>query len=99
MTKQTFKTRSETFTTFFFPVGDHIQQIVYDWVRYLKEELLWGNDDPLFPKTNVITGEDRFLKRLVLSQNIGVRLHQYGQFLKMPLKWLICFILIRIAFA
>ena len=29
---------------------------------YLKEELLWGNDDPLFPKTNVITGEDRVFK-------------------------------------
>ncbi len=53
---------SKTFTTFFFPVGDHIQQIVYDWVRYLKEELLWGNDDPLFPKTNVINGEDRIFK-------------------------------------
>jgi integrase/recombinase XerD len=53
---------SKTFTTFFFPVGDHIQQIVYDWVHYLKEELLWGNDDPLFPKTNVITGEDRVFK-------------------------------------
>jgi hypothetical protein len=50
---------SKTFTTFFFPVGDHIQQIVCDWVSYLKEELLWGNDDPLFPKTNVITGENR----------------------------------------
>ena len=53
---------SKTFTTFFFPVGDDIQQIVCDWVRYLKEELLWGNDDPLFPKTNVITGEDRVFK-------------------------------------
>ncbi|TXL03163.1 recombinase XerC, partial [Methylococcaceae bacterium CS1] len=53
---------SKTFTTFFFPVGDDIQQIVVDWVHYLKEELLWGNDDPLFPKTNVITGEDRIFK-------------------------------------
>jgi len=53
---------SKTFTTFFFPVGDHIQQIVYDWLRYLKEELLWGNDDPLFPKTNVIVGEERIFK-------------------------------------
>ena len=53
---------SKTFTTYFFPVGDDIQQIVVDWVRYLKEELLWGNDDPLFPKTNVITGEDRIFK-------------------------------------
>jgi integrase/recombinase XerD len=53
---------SKTFTTYFFPVGAEIQQIVCDWVRYLKEELLWGNDDPLFPKTNVISGEDRVFK-------------------------------------
>jgi len=53
---------SKTFTTYFFPVGDLIQQIVYDWIRYLKEELLSGNDDPLFPKTNVIVGEDRVFK-------------------------------------
>jgi len=50
---------SKTFTTFFFPVSDDIEQIVVDWVRYLKDELLYGNDDPLFPKTNVITGENR----------------------------------------
>ena len=50
---------SKTFTTYFFPVSDEIQQIVQDWVHYLKTELLWGNDDPLFPKTNVINGEDR----------------------------------------
>jgi len=53
---------SKTFTTYFFPVGDDIQQIVVDWVLYLKEVLLWGHDDPLFPKTNVITGEDRVFK-------------------------------------
>lgn len=53
---------SKTFTTNFFPVGDHIHEIVYDWVRYLKEELLLGNDDPLFPKTNVIVREDRTFK-------------------------------------
>lgn len=53
---------SKTFTTYFFPVGDHIQQIVYDWVRYLKEKLLFGNDDPLFPKTNVVNGDDRVFK-------------------------------------
>ena len=53
---------SKTFTTYFFPVGDDIQQIVVDWVLYLKEDLLWGNDDPLFPKTNIITGEDRIFK-------------------------------------
>jgi integrase/recombinase XerD len=53
---------SKTFTTDFFPVGDHLHHIANDWVRYLKEELLWGNDDPLFPKTNVIVDEGRSFK-------------------------------------
>jgi integrase/recombinase XerD len=53
---------SKSFTTYFFPVGDEIHQIFNNWVRYLKEELLWGNDDPLFPKTNVINGNDRVFK-------------------------------------
>jgi integrase/recombinase XerD len=59
---------SKTFTTYFFPVGDDIQQIIYDWVNYLKVELLWGNDNPLFPKTNVISGEDRIFKASCFKQ-------------------------------
>jgi integrase/recombinase XerD len=31
---------SKTFSTYFFPVGDEIQQIVCDWVLYLREVLL-----------------------------------------------------------
>ncbi len=50
---------SKTFTTYFFPVGDEIRQIVVDWAEYLKHEILYGNDDPLFPKTNVILGAGR----------------------------------------
>ena len=49
---------SKTFTTYFFPVGDEILQIVVDWVNFLKTDLLWSNDDPLFPKTHVINGDD-----------------------------------------
>ena len=48
---------SKTFTSYFFPVGDEIREIVVEWVNYLKGELLYGNDDPLFPKTNVIQGK------------------------------------------
>jgi len=47
---------SKTFKTYFFPVGSEIVQIVADWVRYLQEEKLWGNDDPLFPATEVVHG-------------------------------------------
>lgn len=45
---------SKTFTTYFFPVGNDIEQIVVDWVTYLREEMLWGNDDPLFPATRIV---------------------------------------------
>ncbi|MDP2323806.1 MAG: tyrosine-type recombinase/integrase, partial [Gammaproteobacteria bacterium] len=47
---------SKTFTTFFFPVGDDLRQILVDWATYLRVERLWGNDDPLFPKTKVTVG-------------------------------------------
>jgi integrase len=47
---------SKTFTTYFFPVGDDVRQLVEEWVRYLRDERLWGNDDPLFPSTEVVGG-------------------------------------------
>jgi integrase len=47
---------SKTFNTFFFPVGDEIRRIVAEWVCYLREDKLWGNDDPLFPATHVAPG-------------------------------------------
>lgn len=50
---------SKTFDTFFFPVGDEIREIVAEWVTYLREEKLWGNDDPLFPATRVEHGASR----------------------------------------
>ncbi|MCR4299921.1 MAG: hypothetical protein NUV75_14435 [Gallionella sp.] len=49
----------KTFTTFFFPVGDEILEIVVDWVNYLRDELLWGNDDPVFPATRIAVGASR----------------------------------------
>ena len=50
---------SKTFTTYFFPVGAEILQIVEDWVNHLRQEKLWGNDDPLFPATQVAVGTER----------------------------------------
>lgn len=50
---------SKTFTTYFFPVGDEIRTIVEEWVTYLRNEKLWGNDDPLFPATLVEYGASR----------------------------------------
>ncbi len=49
---------SKTFTTYFFPVGEDIRQIVADWVKFLRQVKLWGNDDALFPATQVAVGEE-----------------------------------------
>jgi len=50
---------SKTFTTYFFPVGPEIHQIIADWVSFLREDMLWGNDDPLFPATLIAVGASR----------------------------------------
>lgn len=44
---------SKRIDTFFFPVSDTCEKIVLDWLRHLRETLLFGDDDPLFPKTLV----------------------------------------------
>jgi len=49
---------SKTFNTYFFPVGDDIKKIVIEWIHYLKEILLFGEDDPIFPKTKMLVGND-----------------------------------------
>jgi integrase len=50
---------SKSFTTWFFPAGDDIRQIVVEWVNYLLREKLCGLDDPLFPATKIVVGVTR----------------------------------------
>ena len=59
---------SKTFGTFFFQVGDDIRGIVAEWVAYLRDEKLWGNDDPLFPATKIALGPDRQFKAAGLTK-------------------------------
>lgn len=59
---------SKTFITYFFPVGEGILAIVSDWVSYLREEKLWGNDDPLFPATRITLGATRQFEAAGLSR-------------------------------
>ena len=47
---------SKTFTTYFFPVGEDVRGFVADWVRHLREERRWGDEDPLFPATHMVLG-------------------------------------------
>lgn len=61
---------SKTFSTWFFPVGGDALTIVQDWCRHLRDALLWGDDDPLFPATQLGLGES--------GGFIAVGLRRYG---------------------
>jgi integrase len=60
---------SKTFTTFFFPVGEEVREIVAAWVSYLRDEKLWGNDDPLFPATRIKLGATRQFEAAGLARD------------------------------
>lgn len=49
---------SKTIETWFFPVGAGVEKIVADWIAFLKQNRLWGLDDPVFPKTRVALDKD-----------------------------------------
>jgi len=60
--------RAKTFTTWFFPVGDDIRQIVIDWVAFLRDRKGFGPDDALFPKTRVANGDDLQFRAVSLDR-------------------------------
>lgn len=33
------------------PLGPEVEEALFSWVRYLREDLRWGDDDPLFPQS------------------------------------------------
>ncbi len=45
---------SKRIDTYFFPVGQDIKQVFVGWLDFLKNEKLFGFDDPLFPKTAIL---------------------------------------------
>ena len=57
---------SKTFITNFFPVGEEARVIVADWVSYLRNQKLWGHDDPLFPATRVEVGSEHLFQAVGL---------------------------------
>ncbi|MGD9811433.1 MAG: tyrosine-type recombinase/integrase [Sphingobium sp.] len=59
---------AKTIPTAFFPVGDDIRDIFLDYVAFLKTELHFGNNDPLFPHTRKEVGEDRMFHWVGLTR-------------------------------
>ena len=63
---------SKPIVTYFFPVGDDLKQVVVEWIRELREALLYGHDDPVFPRTKVIQDETHaFTSRRPRAKRVG----------------------------
>ena len=59
----TVKTKkSKLIYSYFFPVGGDVETILQEWVHELKTVHLYGNDDPLFPKTAMSQADDYSFK-------------------------------------
>jgi integrase len=58
----------KVFTTWFLPVGDGVRGILADWARELRNDHLWGPDDPLFPRTKVGPGSEQRFQPLGLDR-------------------------------
>ena len=59
---------SKSFTTYFFPVGKEIYGIVIEWISFLRDKKLWGNDDPLFPSTRMEVGASQHFEATGLDR-------------------------------
>ena len=44
---------AKSFTTFFLPVDPVYRETFIDWVTFLRQDLLFGNNDALFPKQDI----------------------------------------------
>lgn len=49
----------KVFTTAFFPMGGMLEDVLRDWIKELRQDHLFSNADPLFPKTRVGVGPSR----------------------------------------
>lgn len=59
---------SKPILTQFFPIKEEVQQIVIEWVKFLKEEKLFGQSDPLFP---VIQSEFKDTSHAFKAENLS----------------------------
>lgn len=51
----------KSWTTYFFPVGEDILAIFLDYIAFLRSELAFSDNDPVFPSTRQDAGEERQL--------------------------------------
>lgn len=60
---------SKRIDTFLFPLSALLEKIAIEWPAYLREELLFADHDPLFPKTAMGQDEDNCFAPIGLSRD------------------------------
>ena len=55
--------------TKFYPVGNDIHQIILDWIVYLQEEKLFTDNDPLFPKEELVHNAENSFTPILSCQH------------------------------
>lgn len=58
----------KSFTTSFFPFGDDVERILRDWITELRQDHLFSDTDPLFPKTRVTLGPLRHFQAVGIAR-------------------------------
>jgi integrase len=53
---------SKKIVTYFYPIGADFKQVVIEWVHELRTDLLYGNDDPVFPRAKLAQDENLCFK-------------------------------------
>lgn len=61
--------RAKTIQSYFFPIGNDVEAIVIDWIKYLLSERLFSGDDPLFPATLIMQNVNHQFAAAGLSRN------------------------------
>ena len=59
----------KTVTTWFFSVGEDVEQIVREWIVFLTNERFYGPEDPLFPSTRVGVSDNGGFAALGLTRD------------------------------
>ena len=70
---------SKKIVTYFFPVGADLKKIVVEWVEELRDVMLYGNDDPVFPRTKVAQGANLCFTVDGLEPTFGPTPSRYGR--------------------
>jgi hypothetical protein len=79
-------------------VGEEVREIVTEWVSYLRNEKLGGNNDPLFPATRIRLGATRQFEAAGLTRDHWSNATPIRKIFVKPLIVLAYRILTRIAF-